>query len=88
MSAPGSPTTTAGTRNTDLDDIRHLHTLGPSGTNLETAAHEWFRRRDTSGEITLHESLEIALERVPRTGGHALVACAVYPDLHTLSLSQ
>ncbi|MFD9795988.1 bacilysin biosynthesis protein BacA [Streptomyces sp. NPDC059070] len=66
--------------------IRFLHTLGPTGTNLEAAAHEWFRRRggEEEGQVVLHASLEYAMERVPRTGEHALVACAVYPELHSL----
>lgn len=71
-----------------LQDIRVLHTLGPSGTNLESAAHEWFRRRGFDGEVVLHDSLENALADVPATGEHALVACAVYPDLHTLTFSN
>ncbi|NGO69564.1 bacilysin biosynthesis protein BacA [Streptomyces sp. SB3404] len=66
--------------------MRHLHTLGPSGTNLEAAAHQWLRARGLAGAgtVRLHPSLEGALETVPRTGEHALVACAVYPQLHTL----
>ncbi|OLM34666.1 hypothetical protein Ae717Ps2_5562c [Pseudonocardia sp. Ae717_Ps2] len=72
----------------DLEGIRHLHTLGPSGTNLESAAHAWFQRQGTVGRVTLHESLETALEQVPETGEHALVACAVYPDLHKLTFSN
>ncbi|MFK8907076.1 bacilysin biosynthesis protein BacA [Streptomyces sp. YS-3] len=69
-----------------IGGIRHLHTLGPTGTNLEAAAHEWLRRqgRDDRGRVTLHATLESAMETVPRDGEHALVACAVYPELHTL----
>ncbi|MCX2180712.1 bacilysin biosynthesis protein BacA [Streptomyces sp. SKN60] len=67
------------------DDVRHLHTLGPHGTNLEAASHEWLRRRGvTDGSVTLHASIEEALEAVPDDGRHALTACAVYPALHTL----
>lgn len=88
MPAIGSPTTVSDEYHDVLGEIRHLHTLGPSGTNLESAAHEWFRRRGADGEVTLHESLESALERVPTNGEHALVACAVYPDLHTLTFSN
>ncbi len=67
-------------------DIRYLHTLGPTGTNLESAAHLWFQRRglEDEGHVVLHTSLEDAMASVPRTGAHALVACAVYPELHTL----
>ncbi|MFE1948806.1 bacilysin biosynthesis protein BacA [Streptomyces massasporeus] len=68
--------------------IRYLHTLGPHGTNLESAAHEWLRRRGIDGEVALHASLETALEAVPDDGEHALVACAVYPALHTLTFGN
>ncbi|MEI5097370.1 bacilysin biosynthesis protein BacA [Streptomyces sp. PmtG] len=63
-----------------------MHTLGPTGTNLEAAAHQWFRRRGLTdeGRVVLHTSLEDAMASVPRTGEHALLACAVYPELHTL----
>lgn len=69
-----------------LDTIHVLHTLGPPGTNLEAAARRWLDRRGLggTGSVTLHPSLESALDRIPRNGEHALVACAVYPRLHTL----
>ncbi|QKV96354.1 bacilysin biosynthesis protein BacA [Streptomyces sp. NA02950] len=66
------------------DHVRHLHTLGPHGTNLEAASHEWLRRRGIEGTVQLHSSIESALEAVPADGEHALTACAVYPALHTL----
>lgn len=66
------------------DHVRHLHTLGPRGTNLEAASHEWLRRRGVRGTVELHPSIETALDAVPDDGEHALVACAVYPALHTL----
>ncbi|MEU8828057.1 bacilysin biosynthesis protein BacA [Streptomyces sp. NPDC048636] len=66
------------------DRVRHLHTLGPQGTNLEAASHEWLRRRGVEGTVRLHSSIESALEAVPADGEHALTACAVYPALHTL----
>lgn len=66
------------------DRVRHLHTLGPHGTNLEAASYEWLRRQGVAGTVNLHASLESALEAVPDDGEHALTACAVYPDLHTL----
>ncbi|MFD7447625.1 bacilysin biosynthesis protein BacA [Kitasatospora sp. NPDC059827] len=68
----------------DVDEVRHLHTLGPSGTNLQAASHEWLRRRGVRGTVELHSSIESALDAVPDDGRHALVACAVYPALHTL----
>ncbi|MEV6728050.1 MULTISPECIES: bacilysin biosynthesis protein BacA [unclassified Streptomyces] len=70
------------------DGIRYVHTLGPHGTNLEAAAHEWLRRRGVTGEVELHASLEEALEAVPDDGEHALAACAVYPALHTLTFGN
>lgn len=71
-----------------VDGIRYVHTLGPQGTNLETAAHEWLRRRGIDGRIELHASLEAALDAVPDNGEHALAACAVYPALHTLTFGN
>lgn len=68
--------------------IRSVHTLGPAGTNLETAAHEWLHRQGVDGDVELHESLEAALDAVPDNGEHALVACAVYPALHTLTFAN
>jgi hypothetical protein len=68
----------------DLDTVRTLHTLGPPGTNLESAAHEWFRRQGRAGRVELHPTLESALPAIPADGAHALVACAVYPQLHEL----
>ncbi|GAB3225900.1 hypothetical protein GCM10027447_15680 [Glycomyces halotolerans] len=65
-------------------DIRHLHTLGPTGTNLEAASHEWLRRNGIDGTVDLHETIESALETVPADGRNAITACAVYPALHTL----
>lgn len=68
----------------DAGTVRHLHTLGPSGTNLEAAARAWLSRRGVEGSVWLHETLEAALEVVPADGEHGLVACAVYPHLHEL----
>lgn len=81
--------TTVGAReyevtSTNLAMIRYIHTLGPSGTNLQAAAHAWFKRRGATGDVVLHACLEAAVKVAPRTGEHAIAACAVYPDLHTL----
>lgn len=67
--------------------IRHIHTLGPPGTNLEAAAYAWLAGRD-GGEVSLYPSLESALDVVPHQSIHAIMACAVYPDLHTLVFSN
>jgi hypothetical protein len=55
---------------------------------LEAASYEWLRRRGVDGTVELHSSIESALEAVPADGRHALTACAVYPDLHTLVFSN
>ena len=68
----------------EIPQIATLHTLGPAGTNLQSAAHAWFRLRGTEGVVVLHPTLESALPAMPTDGTHALLACAVYPDLHTL----
>src|ERR1044072_7237717 len=55
--------------------ICHMHTLGPHGTNLEAASHEWLRRRGVTGTVHLHSSIEEALGAVPADGQHAVTAC-------------
>lgn len=62
-----------------------LHTLGPSGTNCEQAAKEWFRRQNiTDGKVVLHNTLEEAVPYVISEPNSALLGCIAYPDLHTL----
>lgn len=68
----------------DTDGIRVIHTLGPSGTNLELAAHHWFNSRGRRADVRLHPSLESAIPGLSDDGHEALLACAVYPDLHSL----
>lgn len=67
-----------------LQKITHLHTLGPSGTNCERAAKEWFARREMIGNVVLHSTLESTIDVMPFDGSAALLGCVVYPDLHTL----
>jgi len=67
-----------------LRSVRTLHTLGPEGTNLESAAHEWFRRQQRPGAVRLYPTLESALPGLPSDGTHGVLACAVYPRLHEL----
>lgn len=67
-----------------LDGITVLHTLGPSGTNLEMAAHHWFTARGRTPCVRLHATLESAVPGLSGDGHEALLACAVYPDLHSL----
>ena len=67
-----------------LGDIRVIHTLGPSGTNLEMAAHHWFGLHDRQPDVRLHTTLESAVPGLSDDGHEAVLACAVYPDLHSL----
>ena len=46
-----------------LDEISVIHTLGPSGTNLEMAAYHWFSTRGRSADVRLHPSLEVSRAR-------------------------
>lgn len=71
-----------------LAEVRTIHTLGPAGTNCEAAAHYWFEERSTRGAVHLYPTLETGVENMPRAPGHALLGCAVYPDLHTLVFSN
>lgn len=72
----------------DLSKVVVLHTLGPTGTNCEAAAHAWFKRRGSVGSVYLHSTLEQAVENMPEDDTHALLGCVVYPDLHTLVFSN
>lgn len=67
-----------------LSDIRVIHTLGPTGTNLEMAAYHWFAARGQEADVRLHRTLESALPELAGDGREAVLACAVYPDLHSL----
>jgi len=67
-----------------LDEISVIHTLGPAGTNLEMAAHHWFTSRGRHPDVRLHSTLESAVPGLSDDGHEALLACAVYPELHYL----
>jgi prephenate dehydratase len=71
-----------------LAEVKLIRTLGPRGTNCEMAAQVWFRNRGIDGEVTLHPTLEEAVERLKNDKDAALLACAVYPDLHKLVFSN
>lgn len=73
---------------TTLARITTIHTLGPTGTNCESAAYEWFRRRRRKGKVILYATLEQAVKEMPKEPEHALLGCVVYPDLHTLVFSN
>lgn len=67
-----------------LAGITVIHTLGPSGTNLEMAAHHWFTCRGRQPDVRLHPTLESAIPGLSDDGHEAVMACAVYPELHSL----
>ena len=71
-----------------LRTIEVIHTLGPTGTNCEKAAKEWYKRQGRAGTVKLYQTLEQALEEMPRTPANALLGCIVYPELHTLVFSN
>jgi prephenate dehydratase len=66
-------------------EVRNIYTLGPSGTNCEAAAKEYFKRTGINdGNVFLFSTLEEAMEEIPQDGFNALLGCVVYPDLHDL----
>lgn len=67
-----------------LNSIRVIHTLGPTGTNLAAAAREWFSRHGIDGDVRLYETVESAIDLMPRDPSHALLTCAVYPNLYNV----
>ncbi|SDK54771.1 hypothetical protein SAMN05216298_0497 [Glycomyces sambucus] len=68
--------------------LRRLHTLGPAGTNLEAAARDYAERSGPDVDVVLHASIEDAMVDPVVDGTQAIVACAVYPELHTLVFSN
>ncbi|GGQ69905.1 type 2 periplasmic-binding domain-containing protein [Couchioplanes azureus] len=64
--------------------VTTIHTLGPTGTNLEKAAHRWFAERRRAGRVVLHAEVEDGLDVMRFDGTEAILACAVYPRLHDL----
>jgi prephenate dehydratase len=68
----------------ELVQVNKLHTLGPHPTNCEMAAKHWFTARNRAAHIELHETLEVAAERVVAEPDSALLACVVYPKLNDL----
>jgi prephenate dehydratase len=69
-------------------EIRELHTLGPAGTNCEKAAYTWLRRQGRDGVVHLYPTLEDAVEGIAGDPASGLLACVVYPELHTLVFSN
>ncbi|MEJ1191767.1 hypothetical protein ACFC25_11330 [Pseudarthrobacter sp. NPDC055928] len=64
-------------------DYKTVRTLGPEGSNLEAAAHEWFRRNGIAGTVVLHPSVEDAIEKTDGKD-EAIMACAAYPKFHDI----
>ncbi|MFF7178568.1 bacilysin biosynthesis protein BacA [Streptomyces sp. NPDC008121] len=71
-------------RDRTLSRVSRIHTLGPTGTNLEKAAHHWFAERGLAGAVVLHSEVEDGLDTMTFDGTEAILACAVYPRLHDL----
>ncbi|WP_174783641.1 hypothetical protein [Dolichospermum sp. UHCC 0259] len=71
-----------------IETISILYTLGPAGTNCEAAAYEWFSRHGRQGKVELYPTLEAAVEAMKGYDSAALLACVVYPELHTLVFSN
>jgi hypothetical protein len=67
-----------------IADIRTIHTLGPIGTNLNAAAKEWFSRNQVECDVRLHNTIESAIDNMPLDRVHALLTCAVYPNLYNV----
>jgi prephenate dehydratase len=61
-----------------------VHTLGPEGTNCETAAQRWLLRGGKAGTVRLHDTLETAAESLLHERNGVLLGCVVYPRLHEL----
>jgi prephenate dehydratase len=68
-----------------LSSIHRIHTLGPSGTNCERAAHYWLSHRATSitSDVSLYPTLEEAAEHII-SPEDALLGCVVYPKLNDI----
>ncbi len=67
-----------------LRAIETVRTLGPAGTNCEAAARHWIRAQSLNANISLHDTLESAMDLVLQEERSALLGCVVYPDLHNL----
>lgn len=61
-----------------------IHTLGPKDTNCEKAAHFWLKQKKLTGNVVLHETLEVAVEKIKKDDNCILLGCIVYPYLHNI----
>ncbi|WP_286146036.1 hypothetical protein [Shigella sp. FC1967] len=66
----------------------NIHTLGPSGTNCEKAAHYWLNKNNRQGNIILHPTLETAVKEMDNSSNSVLLGCIVYPYLHNIVFSN
>lgn len=64
--------------------IRKVHTLGPEGTNCETAARHWVKLHDGRASISLYSTLEEATKHLVDDHSSVLLSCIAYPELHHL----
>lgn len=66
------------------DWVRHVHTLGPAGTNCEKAALKWAALKCRNAALVLHDSMEEAAEQVAACGCSVLLSVVAYPQLHSI----
>jgi prephenate dehydratase len=63
-----------------------VHTLGPTGTNCEAAAHYYLEQHDhKQGSVVLYDTLENAVDGVmTNPSDSVLLGCVVYPKLNEI----
>ncbi|GHE79549.1 hypothetical protein GCM10018785_54610 [Streptomyces longispororuber] len=63
-----------------------VHTLGPTGTNCEAAAHHYLQQRNyKQGGVVLYDTLESAVDGVMADPHDSvLLGCVVYPKLNEI----
>ncbi|MFD3522127.1 bacilysin biosynthesis protein BacA [Streptomyces sp. NPDC058653] len=63
-----------------------VHTLGPTGTNCEAAAHYYLQERGYKpGNVVLYDTLESAVDGVMASPDDSvLLGCVVYPKLNEI----
>ncbi|MBL1090958.1 MULTISPECIES: prephenate dehydratase domain-containing protein [Streptomyces] len=63
-----------------------VHTLGPTGTNCEAAAHYYLKQHNhKQSSVVLHDTLENAVDGVMANPADSLLlGCVVYPKLNEI----